>query len=129
MSDYQVWDLCYNSNVGSRQHESIDFGIPSAATTVGGILMRVNMVYKYTKEQRHAEYLRNKDKYIARAKRWAEKNPSKRKEILEAKQKEAEAEAAKHASSFLGGGGDLTSFNLSPILSSSVSLSILPLNP
>lgn len=35
-----------------------------------------------TKEQRHAEYLRTKDKCLARAKKWSEINPDKRKDIL-----------------------------------------------
>lgn len=35
-----------------------------------------------TKEQKHAEYLRNREKYMARARRWAQKNPKKRQEIL-----------------------------------------------
>lgn len=32
---------CYNASVGSRQHNQFDFGIPSAAATVGGILIGV----------------------------------------------------------------------------------------
>lgn len=34
-----------------------------------------------TKEQKRAEYLRNREKYIARATKWAANNPEKRKEI------------------------------------------------
>lgn len=37
--------------------------------------------YKPTKEQKHAEYLRHRDKYIARAKKWTAENPNKRREI------------------------------------------------
>lgn len=39
-------------------------------------------MYKRTKEQRHAEYLRTKDKCLARAKKWADNNPDKRQQIL-----------------------------------------------
>ena len=31
--------MCYNTRVGSRQHNQFDFGTPSAAATVGGVLM------------------------------------------------------------------------------------------
>ena len=40
------------------------------------------MVYIRTPEQRHAEYLRGKDKALARAKKWAAENPEKRREIV-----------------------------------------------
>lgn len=35
-----------------------------------------------TKEQKQAEYQRHKEKYIARARRWAAANPEKRREIV-----------------------------------------------
>lgn len=34
-----------------------------------------------TKKQKHAEYLRNRDKYLARARLWAKNNPEKRREV------------------------------------------------
>lgn len=47
------------------------------------------MSYTRTREQRHAEYLRTKDKCLARAKNWAEANPAKRQEILKRWNKKA----------------------------------------
>jgi len=57
---------CYNIYVGSRQHQSIDFKIPSAATTVGGILNRIIMHYqKHTPEAKLKMSLAKKGKHVS----------------------------------------------------------------
>lgn len=40
------------------------------------------MIVDKKKEQARQDYLRHKDAYLARAKKWAENNPEKRKEIV-----------------------------------------------